>query len=307
MGKKFNFASTLTNNTTYDGEQLESYILKSFTDNKTVGSVPPQNVITDIFEKEKVGKLDGSSLVQVGENCSFNDSGTVTVSEGTLEPKDFFINISLCYEDLRPIYNTLNTGSLNEQELAAGFSASMAEMLQSKFNQSWENAVWNAIYVATGTTETDVFDGIDAQITTYANTGATLTASNVIAHLNTLVASLPNDVLDKEDLTIYMNQKSLNLYFDALFALGIMTPQGATAATYKGYKIVAISKISNGKMYAIEASNLYFGVGSMTDFESLQILDQKKITGDNAVRLILQGRGDVLVGWESEAAKMTAS
>jgi len=306
MGKKFNFASTLTNNTTYDGEQLESYILKSFTDNKTVGSVPAQNVITDILEKEKVGKLDGSSVVQVGENCSFNDSGTVTVSEGTLEPKDFFINISLCYEDLRPIYNTLNTGALNEQELAAGFANSMAEMLQSKFNESWESAVWNAVY-ATGDTVLSVFDGIDEQISTYANSGATMTSSNIIAHLNTLVASLPNDVLDKDDLTIYMNQKNLNMYFDALFALGIMTPQGATATTYKGYPIVAISKITSGKMYAIQASNLYFGVGSMGDFESLQILDQKKTTGDNAVRLILQGRGDVLIGWENEAAKMTAT
>ena len=302
MSKKFNFASTLTNSTTYDGEQLESYILKSFTDNKTVGSVPAQNVITDIFEKEKVGKLDGTNLVQVGENCSFNDSGTVTVSEGTLEPKDFFINISLCYEDLRPIYNTLNTGALNEQELAAGFATSMANMLQSKFNQSWEDVVWNGTG-GTGTTIYDQFVGIDAQITTNSVSGATLTAANVIAGLNSLVAALGNDVLDKEDLTIYMNQKTLNLYFDALFALGIMTPQGATAATYKGYPIVAISKISDNKMYAMETSNLYFGVGSMTDFEALQILDQKKITGDNAVRLILQARGDVLVGWESEAAK----
>ena len=302
MTKKFNFASTLTNSTTWDGPQLEAYILKSFTDNKTVNSVPAQNVITDIFEKEKVGKLDGSDLVQVGENCTFNDSGTVTVSEGTLEPKDFFINLQLCYEDLRPIYNTLNTGALNEQELAAGFADSMREMMISKFNQSWENVVWNGTG-GTGSTVLDQFVGVDAQITTHSVSGATLTAANIIAALSSLIAALPNDVLDKEDLTIYMNQKTLNLYYDALFALGIITPQGATAATYKGYPIVAISKISDNKMYAMEISNLYFGVGSMTDFEALQILDQKKITGDNAVRLILQGRGDVLVGWESEAAK----
>ena len=305
MGRKFNFASTLTDNTSYDGEQLEGYILKSFTENKTVGSVPATQVITDIMEKEKVGKLDGSNLVQVGENCSFNDSGTVTVSEGELEPKDLFINISLCYEDLRPIYNTLNSGALNEQELKAGFAGEMTEMMVSKFNQSWENMIWNATG-GTGSTLADQIVGIDAQITTNAGTGATLTASNIIAALSALVAQLPNDVLDKEDLTIYMNQATLNLYFDALFALGIMTPQGKTAATYKGYAIVAISKIATGKMYVIEPSNLFFGIGGMSDFESLQILDQKKTTGDNAVRLILQGRGDVLVGWESEAAKYTA-
>jgi len=306
MGRKFNFASTLTNNTTYDGEQLEGYILKSFTDNKTVASVPATQVITDIMEKEKIGKLDGSDLVQVGENCTFNDSGTVVFSEETLEPKDLFINISLCYEDLRPIYNTLNSGALNEQELKAGFAGEMANMLVSKFNQSWENMIWNATG-GTGSTLADQIVGIDAAITTHAETGATLSASNVIAHLSTLVAALPNDVLDKESLTIYMNQKALNFYYDALFALGIMTPQGVTAATYKGYPIVAISQISNGKMYAFDTNNLYFGIGGMSDFEALQILDQKKTTGDNAVRLILQARGDVAIGWESECAKMTAS
>lgn len=306
MSRKFNFASTLTNSTTYDGEQLEGYILKSFTENKTVNSVPATQVITDIMEKEKVGKLDGSNLVQVGENCSFNDSGTVTVSEGTLEPKDLFINISLCYEDLRPIYNTLNSGALNEQELKAGFAGEMTEMLISKFNQSFENMIWNATG-GTGATLLDQIVGIDAMITTNAETGATLSASNVIAHLSKLIAALPNDVLDKEDLTIYMNQASLNFYFDALFALGIITPQGKTAATFKGYPIVAISKIATGKIYVIEPTNLFFGIGSMSDFESLQILDQKKSSGDNAVRLILQGRGDVLVAWESEAAKITAT
>lgn len=300
--RKFNFASTLTDNTSYDGEQLEGYILKSFTENKTVNSVPATQVVTDIMEKEKVGKLDGSGLVQVGENCSFNDSGTVTVSEGQLEPKDLFINISLCYEDLRPIYNTLNSGALNEQELKAGFAGEMTEMLISKFNQSFENMIWNATG-GTGATVADQIVGIDAMITTNSVSGATLTASNIIAALSSLVAALSNDVLDKENLTIYMSQKTLNLYFDALFALGIMTPQGSTAATYKGYAIVAISKIADNKMYCIEQSNLFFGIGSMSDFESLQILDQKKTTGDNAVRLILQGRGDVLVGWEAEASK----
>jgi len=37
MKKTFNFASTLTNSTSYDGEQLESYILKAFTKSKFVG------------------------------------------------------------------------------------------------------------------------------------------------------------------------------------------------------------------------------------------------------------------------------
>lgn len=305
MGK-FNFASTLTINTTYTGEQTESYILKSFTENKTVASVPSQNIIDNIKYQEKIGKLDGSNLVQVGENCTFNDSGSVTISQAILSPKPFFINLQLCYEDLETIYNSVNSGDLNEQELSSEFSTALTELMVSKMNENWEDAVWNATG-GTGSTIYDQFTGISAQITTNVTTvsgSSAPTKSNIISHIDTLVGDLPSDVLEKENLTIYMNQKNALKYKQAIQALGIITPQGDTALTYNGWNIVTISKIKDSEMYAFETSNLYFGVGALDNFSDVSILDQKKTTGDNSVRLKLQGKGDVKLGWESEAAKI---
>ena len=305
MAEKLNFAN-LINSTTYDGEVLDSWILKAFTENVTVGSLPASNVVDGIQLREKVGKMASSNLMQTGEHCSFNDKGDIILSEGYLEPKQLFINLELCYDDLRPIYNTLrNGGSLNDAELSDNFTSALTEELVSTFNKNWEDVVWNGV-ANTGGTVVELFDGFDKQIT-LENSGAALDASNIIAAMNATLKMLPNDVLAQENLTIYMNQKTLQIYFDALYAMGIMTPQQATAATYKGYPIVTVSKIKDHKMYFVQTSNLYVGIGAMSDFEALQILDMKKTTGDNAVRLILQARGDVLVGWAEEAVKYTGS
>jgi hypothetical protein len=306
--KKINFASTLTNSTTYAGEELESFILKAFTQSKFVESLPAQNIVTDIKYKTKIGKIDGSDLVQVGENCTFNDSGTVVVSEAVLEPKPFFINIQMCYEDLEPIFNTLNSGSLNEQELSANFSAALTDLLVSKMNYTTQNVFINGVYNATGTTALTQFDGIDKQILSGTTvTGATLSASNIIASLSKLVAVLPEDVLEAEDLSIYMSRKTLQLYFDALAALASLTPQDTMKPNYMGIPIITVPTIAADKMYCLQTSNIYVGVGALDEFSALQIIDMKPLGQGNNVRMILQGKCDVKLGWASEAAKFDAA
>lgn len=306
MGK-FSFASTLTNNTTYAGEELASFLLKAYTQSKFVESVPAQNIITDIVYKTKINKLSGSDLVQVGDNCEFTDSGTLVVSENVLEPKPFFINTQICYEDLEPIFNTLNSGSLTQQELSAEFAGALTEMLVSKMNYTTQNVFVNGVYNATGTTALTQFDGIDAQITTHVVTGATITSSNIIAHLSAMVAEVPEDVLEADDLSIYMSRKTLQKYFDALAALASLTPQDALAPNYMGIPIITVPTIAADKMYCMQTENIYVGVGALDEFSALQIIDMKPLGQGNNVRLILQGKCDVSLGWEMEAVKFDAA
>ena len=305
MGK-FKFASTLTNSTTYDGEQLESYILKAFTKSKFIEAVPAQNVITNIKHKQKIGRLAGSDLVQVGENCEFTDAGTIVASEKVLQPKPFFINTQLCYADLEPIFNSLNNGSLNEQELSAEFASALTELLVSQMNKTTQDVFVNGVYASGGTTALAQFDGVDAQITTNAITAATNTSGTIIANLSNLVNALPEEVLEQEDLTIFMSRKTLQLYFDALAALASLTPQDALTPNFMGIPIVTVPTIKAGKMYAMQTTNMYVGVGAIDEFSSLQIIDMKPLGQGNNVRLILQGKADVKLGWEQEAAKFTA-
>ncbi len=292
MKKTFNFASTLTNSTSYDGEQLESYILKAFTKSKFVESLPAQNIIQDIQFKKKVGRLDGSNLVQTGSTCTFNDSGTIVVSEKELYPLPYFINVQLCYEDLEAIYNSLNTGALNQEELSASFSAALTELMVSKMNANMQ-----AVYI----------NKLDSLITTHALTGDTPSASTIVSIFSQMVQAIPEDVLENENLTFYMNKKTLQLYYDYLATLAKLTPQDVMTPNYMGIKIVTIPTIATGKIYLLETGNIYIGVGALDEFSSLQIIDMKPLGQGNNVRLILQGKGDLVVGWEEEAVKYTGS
>jgi len=292
MKKTFNFASTLTNSTSYDGEQLESYILKAFTKSKFVESLPAQNIIQDIQFKKKVGRLDGSNLVQTGSTCAFNDSGTIVVSEKELYPLPYFINVQLCYEDLEAIYNSLNTGALNQEELSASFSAALTELMVSKMNANMQ-----AVYI----------NKLDSLITTHALTGDTPSASTIVSIFSQMVQAIPEDVLENENLTFYMNKKTLQLYYDYLATLAKLTPQDVMTPNYMGIKIVTIPTIATGKIYLLETGNIYIGVGALDEFSSMQIIDMKPLGQGNNVRLILQGKGDLVVGWEEEAVKYTGS
>lgn len=292
MKKTFNFASTLTNSTSYDGEQLESYILKAFTKSKFVESLPAQNIIQDIQFKKKVGRLDGSNLVQTGSTCTFNDSGTIVVSEKELYPLPYFINVQLCYEDLEAIYNSLNTGALNQEELSASFTAALTELMVSKMNANMQ-----AVYI----------NKLDSLITTHALTGDTPSASTIVSIFSQMVQAIPEDVLENENLTFYMNKKTLQLYYDYLATLAKLTPQDVMTPNYMGIKIVTIPTIATGKIYLLETGNIYIGVGALDEFSSLQIIDMKPLGQGNNVRLILQGKGDLVVGWEEEAVKYTGS
>ena len=307
MGKKLNFASTLTNSTTYSGEESESFILKAFTASKFVGSLPAQNIISDIQYKQKIGKVDGSNLVQVGDNCTFNDSGTVVVSEAILEPKPFFINVQLCYEDLEPIYNTLNTGALNEQELSNAFRDALVELFVSQMNYTTQDVFINGIFDATGTTALTQFSGIDEQILSGTTvTGATITSANIIASLSKLVGTVPENVLEQGDLTIYMNRKTLQLYFDALAALASLTPLDTMSPNYMGIPIITVPTIKAGRMYIMQTSNIFVGVGAMDEFSAVDVIDMKPLGQGNNVRVILQGKCDVKLGWAAEAGKFEA-
>lgn len=298
--KKIDFLTTITNSTTYNGETLESYLIKCFTKSKFVESLPAQNIISDIVLQTKIGKLDGSNLVQCGDNCSFTDGGTLVASEAILHPMPFWINKEICYKDLEPIFNSLNTGALSKEELSASFATALTDLLVSKMNYATQDAFVNGATGSTGCT--NQFSGIDSQITTNVVTGHT---ANIITSLGTLVNAVPECVLENDDLTIYMNRKTLQLYFNALAALASLTPQDTMSPNFMGIPIVTVPTIASTKMYCLQTSNIFVGVGALDEFSALQIIDMKPLGQGNSVRLILQGKADVKIGWENEAAKIT--
>jgi hypothetical protein len=301
--RKLDFATTLTDSQSYIGEQALQYILAAFLKNKTADA--GATIVQDIKQSAYVAKLSGSNLVKIGDNCTFSASGTLVAAEVQLTPKTMFINIELCYNDLEALWNAVDSANQNTQDLTADFNSALQGVLIDAMNTSFEDAIWNGVYDATGTTVTALFNGIDAQITTHALTGSTWTKSNIVADIDRLVGALPEAVLENpQDLKIFMNNKSKLLYQQALMSLGFNTPADAMPSTYDGFEIYTIGKIADNKAYAIQPKNIAIGVGAMDNFAQLQILDMRQTTGDNSIRMKLQGKVDVKLVYEAEAVSV---
>lgn len=296
--KKLDFATTLTETQSYIGELALPYVTAAFMQNATVNS--GIRVVDDIILYAYVAKLAGSNLVQVGCDCDFNASGTITASEVKLEPCCLHIDIELCYKDLEALWNGLNSGNLNTQDAGADFNQALQKVLIDAMNQDFENKIWNF----TGTTACTI-TGLSHQIKTNVVTGASaLTKSNIVAAVDALVAALPSTILeDVSGLKIYMNPKMLLYYKQALMALGINTPVDSPAATYDGIPIYTVVKIADNELFAIRPDNIVLGVGAMDNFSQLVIKDMRESTLDNKVRMKLQGKADIKVIYEAEAAK----
>ena len=300
--KKLDFATTLNETQSYIGEAALPYVTAAFMKNKTVDS--GIKVVDDIIKYAYVAKLAGSNLVQVGSHCSFSPSGTITAGEVKLTPCEFFIDIELCYEDLENLWNGLNSGNLNTQDAGADFNAALQNVLIDAMNQGFETAIWTADG-ATGHTWCEDFTGITNQIVTNVVTGASaLTKSNIVAAIDALVLKLPSTVLeDLSMLKLYMNPKTAMAYKQALMALGINTPAEAQLTTYDGIPIYQVVKIADNTIVAIQPQNIVLGVSAMDNFSQLIVKDMRESTLDNKVRMKLQGKADVKVIYEAEAAK----
>lgn len=300
--KKLDFATTLSETQSYIGEAALPYVTAAFMKNKTVDS--GIKTVEDIVKFAYVAKLTGSNLVQRGTHCNFTPSGTITAGEVKLEPCEFFIDIELCYDDLEAIWNGLNSGNLNSQELGADFQAALEKVLIDAMNQSFEDAIWNDT-AGTGTTACDHFVGIVPQITTNVVTGSSaISKTNIVGIVDSVIAKLPSTILeDVSALKIYMNPKMAMYYKQALMSLGINTPNDMPMATYGGIPIYTVTKIADNTIVAIQPQNIALGLSAMDNFSQLIIKDMRESTLDNKVRMKLQGKADVKVIYEAEAAK----
>lgn len=311
MGKAFNFATTLVESHSYVGEQALEYILACFLKNRTADS--GVRIVTDIVKSAFVAKLAGTDLVGCGDNCTFSASGTITATEVELTPCTFYINLELCYNDLVGLWNGLNSGDLNTQDLGSDFSRALIDILVGTMGETFEKAIWQGSSTSTGSTAftgcTCAITPVEDQITTHVlySTGVTITKANIVGYVDELIAELPACVLeDKSKIKIYVNPKTALYYRQAMMALGINTPCNLDCpmSTYDGIEFVVLGAIPDNKMYAFDPQNLVIGVGAMDNFTQVRVLDMREHNLDNSVRMAIQGKVDVKLIYEAEAVSL---
>lgn len=290
--------ATINVTSTYSGDALKKYILAAIIGNETL-STNGISVLTNIKYKRKIKKIGASGVVQAG-SCDYSPTSGVTITEAVLEPCEYKVNETICFED---IYNTWDsadmTAGLHAENLPQTLVDGLTEAYTGQFAKEVEEMIWQ-----NNTRSGDCFDGFET-ILLAGVTGVTsaVTVSNVVTLLNKAYALVPAGVLKKakSDLVIFVSHKFLSMYEMNLATQGINTTIMGGVPNLYGIEIKAVGGLSSDNYIIIGArDNFYIGTDLESDFNEIKLLDMRQTTGDEAVRFIMKCKLDVAIAYPNE-------
>jgi hypothetical protein len=312
---KLALSTTTSITSTYAGESAGMYIAAATLQGATLGG----NLITikpNIKLKEVVKKVVTTGLL-ADATCDFDPTGTVTITSRILTPKSLQVNLEVCKTDFRSDWDAISMGFSANDILPPTFQAFFAQEIANQVNGSIESAIWHGVEATSGsfggfvplmTADGDVID----------EAGTTVTASNVIAELTTVVNKIPNNVINEPDMTLYVSNLVGNSYITALggfIAAGVggsgTNAQGTQWHTrgqglsFNGIQMVIVPGLNTSFMVAAQRSNLWYGTGLLDDANSVSILDMAEHDLSQNVRFGLRFTAAVQYGISSEIVLYT--
>lgn len=283
--------------TTYAGEASADYIAAALLSAKTLDqgliSIKP-----NVKFKEVIQKLDVAGIVQ-DASCDFVTSGSVSVTERILEPKELQVNLSLCKQEFVDSWEALSLGYSAFDEIPRNFTDYLVSYVGGKVAEATETSIWQ------GTATNGSFLGFDSQFnTSIAAGGATdvlapgtsgsVDSTNVLDKLNDVYATIPDTVFGKEDLVIYAATNVVKAYQQALSGVtnvGSFNNQlnvGEKPSNFQGIEIVHAPGMKVSTIAAAQKSNLFFGTGLLSDRNEVRVLDMADLDGSQNFRVIMR-------------------
>ena len=292
-------ATTTSITTTYAGEKAASFISAALLSSNTIekGGV---EVKPNIKFKQVLRKLATGDLIADG-SCDFDATSSVTLTERTIEPKEFQVNLQLCKQDFRSDWDAISMGMSAHDNLPKSFQDFLLAHVVEKVSSKNEQILWNGADSNAG--EYDgllALMGADSDVVDVA--GTTIDASNVIAELGKVIDAVPAELYGNSELSIYISQSTARAYVRAQAALGYkdLYHVGQTQLDFEGTKLMVCNGMPANKMVAAEKSNLYFGTGLMNDMNEIKVIDMADIDGSQNVRIAMRYTASVQFAIGSE-------
>lgn len=300
-----------TNNitSTYAGEHAQKYIAASLLSGTTLGN----NLIDirpNIKFKSVVSKINIDDVVK-DATCDFDATSTITQTERILEPTELQTNLQLCKKDYHNTWQAIEQGYSAHDELPKSFADFLIGYTAGKVGEKIEQLIYQGS--SANAHEFDGFERIlslDAGLPTAQEvTGATITATNVVAELQKIVDAIPASLYGNSDVAIYASQNIIRAYIAALggFAaaglgangvnnMGSMWYSFGGALNVGGVNLIMSNGMSSNTAIATYKENLVFGTGLLSDQNEVKLIDTSEVLGDQNVRLVMRYTGGVQVG-----------
>ena len=309
--KKFQkFAEPTITATSYAGEAAAQYIAAALLSAKTLDN-KYVTIMPNVKYKEVIQKLAVDGIVQ-DASCDFVTSGSVTISERVITPKELQVNLQLCKQNFVASWEALQLGFSAFDEIPKSFNDYLVSYVGGVVAQATEQSIWTGSASANGQ-----FGGFQAILSSSvaastgviaATSGSTIisgsiTSANVLDKLNSVVNSIPNTVYGKEDLLLYVPTNVGKAYQQALAggAVGAngwnnQMNVGDKPFNFNGIEIVMCPGMGSNAIVAAQKSNLFFGTGLLSDYNEVKVLDMANIDGSQNYRVIMRYTAGTQVG-----------
>ena len=253
----------------------------------------------------------------IDASCDFSQSGTVTITEQILEPKELQVNLSLCKQEFVDSWEALQLGYSAFDEIPRNFNDFLVSYVGGKVAEKTEQDIWSGNGSLNGE-----FGGFEPILSASAATllttavqparasgsGAVISGSidsgNVLSKLSDVFDTIPSAVYGKEDLVIYVGSKVARAYQSALSGNSTLANNsynnqlnvGEKPSNFQGIEIVLCPGMSDDTIVAAQKSNLFFGTGLLSDHNEVRVLDMANLDGSQNYRVIMRYTAGVQIG-----------
>jgi hypothetical protein len=260
-------------------------------------------MIENVKFKSNIQKMAGSGVV-ADATCDFTGAGTLALTEKVLEPKNLQVNLDLCKSTLLDSWEALQMRAGAGAPPPASFDDYVISYMGEIIAEATENSIWDGTAVAgkfngfNGAVTGLLLPGVDATVVQDAASAA-YSAANIIANLQAAVAAIPVAALGKEDLHIYMNQRTYQYYISAVSTLGYVNAynmNGDYVPMFEGYKIAICNGMTVNEIVIAQKSNLFFGTDLLSDATRITLMDMAALDGSDNMRLVARYSAGVQTG-----------
>ena len=307
-------ATTLSITSTYAGEVAGKYIYPALIGSPTIynGGVM---VNENVRWKMPVRRLSLDDIVK-DATCDFDPTSTITQTERILTTEEFQVNLNLCKSTFRTKWEAIEQGFGMEKGMPKTFQEYLMKYVMEKVAAKNETTIWQGVDASAG--EYDGFLTLFASDSDVIDvTGATVTATNVITELGAVVDAIPQAIIDKDDLNIYIPKNVMQAYIRALggfgssglgaAGLGSMGPMwyNGQGLSYENYNLFYAPGLPADTIVAAQKSNLWFGTGLLSDANSIKIVDTSETLADDNVRFAMKYTAGIQYGFGAEIVYRT--
>ena len=281
---------------------------------KASNSLDYLTMIENVKFKSNIQALNQTVDSVVDATCDFTAAGTLALTEKVLEPKNLQVNMDICKETLLSSWEALQMRAGAGAPPPASFDDYVISYMGEIIAEATENSIWSGTNVAgqfngfLGLVTGLLLPAVDATVVQDGAVAVPYTAGNIISNLQGAVAAIPTTTLGKEDLHIYMSQRSYQYYIGAVSTLGYVNAynmNGDYVPMFEGYKLAVCNGMEENQMVVAQKSNLFFGTDLLSDATRINLMDMSTLDGSNNIRMVARYSAGVQTGTGADIVRQS--